>query len=85
MRDTQLLRIPRAQFESLVARRPQAMLQVTRLIADRLSDMAPMAVATSSRAGGPMPWAGASGRGCDWLLMRLVAGPAAVCAKPIEY
>ncbi|MES1953426.1 patatin-like phospholipase family protein [Salinisphaera hydrothermalis] len=51
MRDTQLLRISRAQFESLVSRHPQAMLQVTRLIADRLSDMLPMASRDSVQSG----------------------------------
>lgn len=51
LRDTQLLRISRTQFESLVGRHPQAMLQVTRLIADRLSDMQPMASRDSVQSG----------------------------------
>lgn len=51
MRDTQLLRISRAQFESLVTRHPRAMLQVTRLIADRLSGMQPIASRDSVQSG----------------------------------
>lgn len=49
IRDTQLLRISRDQFESLVGRHPRAMLQVTRLIADRLNAMTPLANRDSVR------------------------------------
>lgn len=50
LRDTELLRISRSLFEELVARHPTAMLRVTRLIADRLSGIAPIPQRESVRS-----------------------------------